>query len=163
MSCIKRKCFTPLIESYNQYDAEDAVQEAFIAIARHLDAVENPADYRTAAYVTITVKNMALKILQKKTSSPVFYENEENEIPDDTDFVEHICEQEEVKNILSEIYKLADTYRDVLILYFVNGLKVKEITDLLGRNRNTVKSQIKRGKSILLSALCKKGYVYEKQ
>jgi DNA-directed RNA polymerase specialized sigma24 family protein len=27
---------------HNKYDAEDAVQEAFIAVAKHLNAIEDP-------------------------------------------------------------------------------------------------------------------------
>jgi hypothetical protein len=64
---------------------------------------------------------MALKILRKKAGNPVSYDDGEEKIPDNTDFVEQICEQEEVKIIYSEIHKLEDTYRDVLILHLVNN------------------------------------------
>ncbi|HAN20794.1 MAG: hypothetical protein A2Y15_03470 [Clostridiales bacterium GWF2_36_10] len=138
---------------HNQFDAEDAVQKALLAIARHMNAIDKPSDYKTSVYVTKTTKNMALKILQKRKHNDVSFDSIDYEISDTIDFIEQLSEEEEVKIVLRAIYKLDDTYRDVLCYHFLNELSTKEIADLLGRKHNTVKSQLKRGKEILLTSL----------
>lgn len=149
----KKMLYTAFKILHNQHDAEDAVQEAFLAIARHLDAIDNPADYRTAAYVTITAKNMALKIWHKNRNSPVLLEELDYEITDPLDVESRLCLNEELKTILNAVYKLNNVYRDVLCYHYLYDLSAKEIADLLGRNINTVKSQLKHGKSILLASI----------
>ena len=148
----KKMLYTAYKILHNQYDAEDAVQEAFIAIAKHLNAVENPTDYKTAAYVTITAKNMALKILQRNNKTLLLDESE-YEIADSFNLEKQICDDEDVQSILNAIYMLDDTYRDVLCYRYLYELSVNEIASLLGRNLNTVKSQLKRGKSLLLASI----------
>lgn len=66
---------------------------------------------------------------------------------------ETICVQEEVKQVLEAIYQLKENYRDVLCLHFLNQLTTKEIADVLGRNHNTVKAELRRGKKQLFELM----------
>ena len=66
---------------------------------------------------------------------------------------ETIWVQEEVKQVLEAIYQLKENYRDVLCLHFLNQLTTKEIADVLGRNHNTVKAELRRGKKQLFELM----------
>lgn len=47
------------------------------------------------------------------------------------------------------LMKVEDGYREVLYLYYCERYKVKEIADILGKNPNTVKTLLKRGREKL--------------
>ena len=53
--------------------AEDAVQEAFIALMRHLHKIEDPFEASTKSFLATIVKNKAIDILRKrqKTEEPI--------------------------------------------------------------------------------------------
>lgn len=47
------------------------------------------------------------------------------------------------------LLKLENKYRDVMYLYYVEQYKVNEIADIIGKNANTVKTLLKRGREKL--------------
>ncbi len=49
----------------NMDDAEDAVQDALIRIARNMDAIRDREDWAVRGYVLTVAKNSALKVLAK--------------------------------------------------------------------------------------------------
>lgn len=42
--------------------------------------------------------------------------------------------------------KVEEKYREILILYYVEGFKLAEIADILGLNENTVKTRLARAR-----------------
>ena len=51
------------------------------------------------------------------------------------------------------IRELPAIYRDVLLLFFVDGYETKEIAEFLGLRRETVKKRLQRGRVILQERL----------
>lgn len=51
------------------------------------------------------------------------------------------------------IDELPAIYRDVLLLFFVDGYETKEIAEFLGLHRETVKKRLQRGRAILQERL----------
>lgn len=49
------------------------------------------------------------------------------------------------------LIRLENKYRDVIYLYYVEQYKVQEIADILGKNPNTIKTLLKRGREKLKS------------
>ena len=47
------------------------------------------------------------------------------------------------------VLKLSEKYRTVIHLYYYEGYSQKEIAELLGKNENTIASQLARGKALL--------------
>ena len=62
---------------------------------------------------------------------------------------------------MDALTKMSDTYRDVLIMRYVHGVTVKEISSVLGLSCETVKTKLKRGKAILRSILKNEGNRHE--
>jgi RNA polymerase sigma-70 factor (ECF subfamily) len=56
-----------------------------------------------------------------------------------------------------DLYKaiegLRPEYREVIKLYYLDDLSVKEIAQILNKNENTIKTQLFRARDILRSAL----------
>jgi len=50
----------------NEVLAEDAVHDAFIKLTRYLDGIEEIISHKTKSFVVITVRNIALDMLEKE-------------------------------------------------------------------------------------------------
>ncbi len=143
----------------NKSDSEDVVHDVFYSIAsRHLDIfqrITNEQDMKN--YVLKATKNTALNA-KRDREEYISVSGNNNIINlqqklDDSEFLDKICEKETYDEILSAIKKLDKKYEEVLYQYFVLGLTTAEISECLGRDRETVKKQLSRGKSILLEIL----------
>ena len=89
------------------------------------------ADYsekRNQASKTVSIENGDLLLAAK-----------ENEIDS---FIEEAAEQEQIKKIFAEISFLSKAYREVMVLYYLDEMKVKDIALKLGINETTVKQRL---------------------
>jgi RNA polymerase sigma-70 factor (ECF subfamily) len=53
------------------------------------------------------------------------------------------------KSLLNEIKSLPHKYSEVIYLYYFEGYNIIELSRILGRKENTIKSQLKRGREML--------------
>lgn len=134
----------------NRQDAEDAVQDAFLALSAHLDTLEGMEDFRIYYYVTETARHKAIDLLRKRKNSVPFDEIAEGFLTDGNDFTEQLAAKDAADEMLGFIRALPAHYRDVLSLCYVDGLNSRQISDLLGRSDTTVRKQLQRGREILL-------------
>ena len=138
----------------NQYDAEDASQMAFFALARNIEKIDLENESATKIYVYKAVKSASLDILRRKTKSPqtVCLESFFG-IASGEDVEESLTKNDILQKVEREIKRIPESYRDVLTYYYLAGYSVKEIADLLHRPLPTVKSQLNRGNGFLKKAL----------
>jgi len=126
--------FTQLYEQYQHFCwyvanqqlldaqlAEDAVQETFLALTRHLDKVEEVDSPRTRKFLLTIVKSKAIDILRKKRGSEISIEDLETELPDTSQDVleQYIC-KEYYHYLLSCILELDEAYRVVFEYKYVH-------------------------------------------
>ena len=137
----------------NHEDAEDAVHDTFIKIARNMNSIGDPKSNEALSYILKATKNTAINLSKKNTTRNKHIQLENVENISDGQFFEELHIQENYREVVAAIQNLNDTYRDVLFYYFVEGMKAKDIADLLGRNKSTVQQQIIRGKKKLLEML----------
>lgn len=149
----KRMVSTAFSVLKNKEDAEDAVHETFIKIARNMKSIDDPKSDRTLSYVIKATKNNAINLLNKNKKRNEHIKLEDVENISDGQFLEKLHIQENYEEVVKAIRSLNDTYRDVLFYYFVKGMKAKDIADLLGRSNSAVQQQIIRGKKKLLEIL----------
>lgn len=149
----KRMVYTAYSVLGNNEDAEDAVHDTFIRIARNMRSIGDPNSNETLSYVLKAVKNTAINLSQKNAARNQHIQLEDIENISDGQFFEELRIQENYEEVVEAIQSLSDTYRDVLFYYFVAGMKSKDIADVLGRKRSTVQQQIIRGKKKLLEIL----------
>ena len=149
----KRMVYTAYSVLGNNEDAEDAVHDTFIKIARNMNSVGDPKSNETLSYVLKAVKNTAINLSKKNATRNKHMQSQDVENISDSAFLEKLRIQENYDEVVKAIRSLNDTYKDVLFFYFVEGMKAKDIADLLGRNKATVQQQIIRGKKKLLKIL----------
>lgn len=149
----KRMISTAFSVLKNRGDAEDAVHETFIKIARNMKSIDDPTSGRTLSYVIKATKNNAINLLNKNKKRNEHIQLEDVENIADGKFLERLHIEENYAELVDAIRLLNDTYRDVMFFHFVEGMKIKEIADLLGKKQSTVQQQLIRGKKKLLEIL----------
>ena len=144
------------------FAAEDAVHEAFVAISRNIEKIGDVDSVSTASYCIKAAKNTAINMTAKKQRESVLPIEEIDEVFDES-MLDMICSKESFNIIVESIMSLEEKYRDVLSLYYLNELAVKEISDLLGRKESTIKQQLARGRKKLINTISKEMEDYGKK
>ena len=142
--------------------AEDAVHDAFIALSKHLDKIDDIDSVKTGAYMVKATRSRALNILrmglpEKETAL------DEAQAQADESLLDEICRKESYNEIVNAILGLEERYRDVLTLYYLNDLSLSEIAELQGVKENTVKQQLFRGRKKLIDTIKKEVNPNEKR
>ncbi len=138
------------------YLSEDAVHEAFIGIARNFSKVKTLDPTAMRAYVITASANSARNMLKKSKF------RQEADIEQLFDLRDEKADSElneiETKDLANRIIaEMPEKYTDVMYLRFVLNLGEKEIAEQLGRNINTVRQQISRGRKLFISIMSKGG------
>lgn len=125
----------------NETDAEDAVSNAILKAYENIGQLR--AFQKFKPWILTITKNEALKIKRKQMILPG---NEAVEA-----LIEPVQQQyDELWDILQE---MKEEYRLVLVLFYYEGLSIRNISEVLGIPVGTVKSRLSRAKSELKDAL----------
>lgn len=128
----------------NVEDAKDVFQETFLRLVRNQDKITSEEHLK--AWLIRVVTNCA-----KTTVSSSWNRNTQGFDKEECG-KEAVCKQEE-NELLSELQKLPEKYSIVLYLYYYEGYSVKEIGKLLGKNENSIKTLMNRGRGLLRKKL----------
>ncbi len=145
--------FTALKIVGNETDAQDVVQESYMIMIDKIGDLENPAAFSN--WFSVIVANKAREFL-RKNKKYVFTDDidemSDEEVKAFNDSLESekeefrpgtLIEQLELKSqVMALIDGLSDDKRTAILLYYYNRLSVKEISEALGVNENTVKSRL---------------------
>ena len=140
----------------NKEDAEDVLQETFLAVVEKLHTFDGRSSFFTWIYRIAT--NASLMRLRKKKL--IF-----QDLIDNDDFQETVESRvfidwsqdpslnvfdEEIKRKIDEaVNKLSDIYRSVFILRDIEGLSIKETSEILGITEENVKIRLRRARQYL--------------
>lgn len=130
----------------NETDSEDAVSNAILKGYENIDQLRSPKKFKSWM-LTIT-KNEALKILKKRLVLP------------GNDMVEVMLSpvRDHYDELWDIIQDMKEEYRLTVVLYYYDGLSIKEISKVLNIPLGTVKSRLSRGKELIREALEKGGW-----
>jgi len=142
---------------YIQHDAEDIVHDAILKIIKHIDKVDISDEHKTISFCVTIVRNRAIDYLRKKDNNNVSYDDEIKTMSDVGNPVSFAEINETYDILLKALDSLSETYKSVCTLKYVNGLKEREIAEVLDLSPKTVSLRIYRGKQILREAIRKEG------
>lgn len=141
----------------NNEQAEDAVQEAFLNIAKRIEYIHDDPQM-IKAYVLTVAKNAAMYIQRQENRhrhSTIPYEAiEENTSSRETD----ISLTETTDELKSIIGRLPRAYQDALLMRLVFEMDYEQIASALKRPPATVRQQVSRAKKMLISLCEKEGF-----
>lgn len=133
--------------------AEDALQEAYLKIARNIGKISDPESERTKCYLIKIIKSTALDLYRrnaKRREREVLVNGWEDNLPG-TEL------RNDTEGILRELLvTLPVKYRSVYILKYVNRMDNVRIAEELGIKETNVRQRLLRGKKILIKKLEKK-------
>ena len=143
-------------------EAEDALQEAYMAAYRSLGSFR--AEARFSTWLARIVANEALMRLRKQTRRasivPIQASAKSDEVENvaaETEKPEAFAERAEMRRLLeAQIDALPEDYRTVFMLRAVEELSAEETADVLGIPAATVRTRLFRARSLLREALAQK-------
>lgn len=136
---------------HDRFLAEDAVQDAFIYIAKNIDKIGNVDARETKRYLIVVAKNASIDIYRKRSRQmeKEIYFDEMEEYGGAASSMETDMEN----GVLDVLKNLPVKYRDVFLLKYSSRMENKEIADLLGLSEGTIRQRIARGKKMVQDAL----------
>ncbi len=140
--------------SHSREDAEDILQDGFIAVFR--DFKQYKGDGPVEAWVRRVILNTALRHLRNQAKNIfIQQENQENHVSDETSEEEHFDKEMMVQYLLQTIQQMPPGFRTVLNLYVLEGHSHDQVAGLLGISPGTSKSQLNRAKEYLRKAMAR--------
>lgn len=132
-------------------DSEDIAQEAFLKLFRNIQELGNE-EHLKAWLIRVTIN------LCKDYNKNSWYKKVE---AIDEECSAYYFDPEEI-GMLKEMSKLKPVYRNIIHLYYYEGYKINEISQMLGMNENTVSSNLTRARKALKEFLEDGGEIYVK-
>ncbi|MCK4904759.1 RNA polymerase sigma factor [bacterium] len=116
---------------YNRHDAEDILQEVFLKIFRNIFKIDFSKNYKSFIYKI--ARNATLDFLKKRKEEYKF-----NKKPIEKD--EESCEKLEIKNTIEIALRSLNTKeRELIVLKYIQGFKISEISEILKIPESTIK------------------------
>jgi len=142
----------------NAEDAKDITQESFVRAYSHLDGFRGQSKFSSWLY-QIALNLCRSKLRRQKSHPTVSIDDREEDnplwaLPDQRPTpAEHTLEQERALAVREALAQLPEAQRTVIILKEYNGLKFREIAEILDTPESTVKSRLYHGLENLAQAL----------
>lgn len=136
--------------------AEDALQNAFLGIAKQMKKVQTFSEEETKAYVMAVAKNAAIRVAQdeqKITENQISFEQIEATIGNNNTEL-HVINKDVFSVFVSIISELPSMYRDLLMFRYVHDMKFSDIAVATGERSGTIRMRMNRARA-LLQARCK--------
>lgn len=126
--------------------AEDAFQEVFIKVFQHYNSFRHESSEKTwLIRITINTCKDFLRNYWYRNVNMVEPEAFHQVADEQGDFLDNISRKE----IFEAILELDPKYKDVIILYYYEGYKIKEIANILETTTGTVSSLLSRARGEL--------------
>ncbi|MBD7938333.1 sigma-70 family RNA polymerase sigma factor [Cytobacillus sp. Sa5YUA1] len=129
--------------------AEDVIQDVFIICYKHYDKLEEIHSLKAWLYrVTINKSKDILKHSNRKRmifNSSILEFKQGKERSPETQMIHN----NERLFLSASVLSLPIKYREVIILYYYDGLSIAEMSHILKLNENTLKTRLKRARAKL--------------
>ncbi|MGM8214843.1 sigma-70 family RNA polymerase sigma factor [Bacillaceae bacterium W0354] len=128
--------------------AEDIVQDVFVICFKKLRTFKGESTIKTWLY-RITI-NKCKDELKRFSNKKVTVGLPNTKKYDEQNKVEtHLIQRDEQQQLAEAIMSLPVKYREVIILYYYNELKTKDIASTLKVNERTVRTRMRRARHML--------------
>lgn len=124
----------------NKENAEDIFQDVFVKFSEKLPEFESE-EHEKAWFIRVTL-NLTKNLLMASWNTKIV------ELDENISF-----ETKNEYDVCSAIDSLPNNYKTVIYLLYYEGYKVKEISELMKINENTIKTWLSRAREILKSKL----------
>ncbi|UFT98436.1 sigma-70 family RNA polymerase sigma factor [Radiobacillus kanasensis] len=134
---------------------EDIAQDVFMNCYHHLDNFRNEASYKTWIF-TITA-NKSKDVLKSSWFKQLFRIGDKEPLNKSSSAEELYLAKNAEEQVVQSVMTLPIKYREVIILYYYEDMKIKEMQELLRVNENTIKTRLSRAKGLIRKKLERSG------
>ncbi len=147
---LKTDCVREAVEEYgdmlyriclvmlkNTADAEDAVQDTFIRYMQKAPAFSS--DEHEKAWLIKVAANICKDMLRQRNRTAELDEAALNTL----------TAADEDSHILEALTQIPEKFRIVLTLHYIEGYKVNEIAEMIGKTSSAVKMRLAKGRKLL--------------
>ena len=129
-------------------DAEDITQEVFIKAYQSLRKLKYYD--RFCSWLYVITANLCISFLRSKTSRPdgAFVEDIQQEVLDNPAMKAYQTKKAH-EPLYEALEELPDIYREVLTLYYLGGMKSRDIAEFVGVSPNTIEKRLSRARAKL--------------
>ena len=155
--------FTPLVSNIirnissgylNNEDIEEVTTDVFVTLWKNSEKL----DVNMLKPYIICIAKSRVKDRLRRENKFGIVDIDSVDIADDGDIFEKYENESLVSDLKEEISKLKEPDKEILIRYYYYYQPVKEISEIMGINIETVKSKLQRTRKKLKDALTGKGY-----
>lgn len=139
-------------------DAEEAAQDAFLAVWQGLPSFRGEARFSTWLYrLTVNACTDILRRRQRRSGRDELLDRAEA-LPDLAPSPQEAAERKELRSAIEAgLRQLPEEYRTALVLREIQQLSYEEIAQTTGAKSGTIKSRISRGRGLLRKFLQEQG------
>ena len=123
---------------HNRSLSEDIVQESFMRAFRSIDVEKDGFKY----WLFKVCRNCYFDYLRKNKRIGAI----EFDVADENDLIDSVIQKEEYRALYKAISLLKDNYREIVRLFYFDGMSVKEIASILDTSIENVKIQLYRAR-----------------
>lgn len=129
----------------SEEDVGDAIQETILSTYKNIYVLKNVDYFKTwLMRILINKCNDIIANNKKVVYVEEYYDGSiSNEVLEDKDNLENNIAFREI------LKKLNESYRTVIILYYVSGFNTREISEILNEKEGTIKSRLSRAREKL--------------
>ena len=132
--------------------AEDAVQEAFLRIARNFSKIGELESPQSRMFVITVVRNVSLKMLSR-LGRQILVQGFDPDLIAEDNLEDDMLHRMDYELVLQAIRALPPIYKEALLLYYVDELNTVEIAQRLCMEVETVKKRVQRGRRMVIDGL----------
>lgn len=129
----------------NKFDAEEAISQTFLKIIENIDRISSLPCPQIEPYCVIILKNETINVIRKRKKTIYiedmdYFEDKEENYNIEEEYLERVNKEQ----LLSCINRLSDDEKNFIYLRFVNEMRFKEISELLGITEEAAKKRSQR-------------------
>lgn len=124
---------------HNRALSEDIVQEAYVRALRSINEEKDGFKF----WLFKVCRNCYFDYLRKQKRVETLDKDVESQ---ELSLVDDVIQQEEYRALYKAISLLKDSYKEAVMLYYFDGLSVKEVADIIGIGVDNVKIQLYRAR-----------------
>lgn len=131
------------------YDAEDIINDACIALIRHIDLLRKFGNYRLFAYIMTTTKNLSINLInkRKREKARTFLSDQSFDIADGEPSAENrVIQEGQIDDLMKSLSHLPQTELNILQMKYLNELTNSEIAHELGMTTDMVRAYLSRAR-----------------
>lgn len=132
--------------------AEDLTQEIFIKCFKNLDSFKQKSSLKTWLY-RIASNHCKDYVKSWHHRKVTIKENISELLTSTIHQVDEVSKKGEDDELIKAVFQLEIKYREVIYLYYYEDFSIKEISQAIKVNENTVKSRLKQARQLLKESL----------